>query len=135
MIHKHYKQIQVILNTFQVWICLLLIKSCLLSHSFYYIFKTTYLLILEFYLKIILTQSYSIIASCSSINLDFLQSHNAHLDEIISFPLFAFVAVEFLVSVFFTLQTKIQKYNSFIIRLHGFPQVLRNEYQDFLVLI
>ena len=42
---------QAALNTFQAWIYFLLIKTCLLFHSFY-IFKTKYHVTQEFYLEV-----------------------------------------------------------------------------------
>ena len=43
------------------------------------------------------------LASCFLINLYFLLSHITHFDKSISFPLFIFATLEFLISVFFLL--------------------------------
>ena len=81
---------------------LLLVKICLLFHSFYTVEKYYPIIGILFINGIFIPKLLNnTLASCSLINFDLLQPETAQFDESIVLPFFVFTTFGFLISVFF----------------------------------
>ena len=97
--YQHHIKSKLYLNAFQTWICLLLIKSCFLIHSF--IFKMSPNRgnsLKDVFIPKLLNNP---LASCSFIILDILLSYAAYLMKDLFCTLLLFLTFGFLVSLFF----------------------------------